>query len=402
MSIQDSKFGVSPLDPFKDSSKIGKQSPVSAGGKNFQKILGDKEGKEDGRDFQQISGDKESEKGDEKISDVIISKDATKPSLLSLVSGKNIKKESKELKKTELAQELPAETSSSQAMKTLTPYVRAMPASSVKEPKEVELDAATIAAMPMKPKVEVAFVESVPQAQKPDMNSLTEAEERVLQELFVNPEVPPEASSEASSLMKKGKSNSPFSLYRSLSVKKDAKEASFGEELSDIMKSKKDTRFVQEQPDLSYVNLIAGPVPSAVSNVEVKPTVRAPYIQEVINQMVDKLRTLEVEGKTETVVTIKNSSLFEGSQVILTGFNHATKEFNISFQNLSPAAKQLLDLQPNQNDLKMALAEKGFTVHIIVTTTESEDAYYSRDQQPGDGGTQGRGEGQRRQDEEEA
>lgn len=159
---------------------------------------------------------------------------------------------------------------------------------------------------------------------------------------------------------------SPFAVY---------KQSSGGQK-----KEKGFSQFTQTQPDLSYVNPLAGPLEAAQSTAsvaEVKPTPRAPYIKELVTQLIDKLYTVQTEGKMETVVTIKHPPMFEGANLVVTSFNSANKEFNIAFENLSPQAKHLLDLQQNRNDLKLALEEKGYGIHIIVTTTEIEHTILS-------------------------
>lgn len=181
-------------------------------------------------------------------------------------------------------------------------------------------------------------------------------------------------------------SNSPWALYQQTAGKKAQKPfasetmATTEEEPPrPIRKSSQkegtaSSRFKQDQSDLSAVNPLASPVNALAGVSDSSGQVSASRItqlQEIVNQMVDKMHTMQREGKTETIVVLKMppNSLFEGARVIVSSFDSATKEFNIAFENLRPDAKRLLDL--NQNALRMDLETKGYAnaVHIITTTT---------------------------------
>lgn len=96
------------------------------------------------------------------------------------------------------------------------------------------------------------------------------------------------------------------------------------------------------------------------------------HIKEMIDQIIAKLYTIETKGKTDTLITLKHPPLFAGSSVVITSFNTAKGEFNITFENLTQAAKAILDRIENQNALISALDQKGYTVHIITATTLAE------------------------------
>lgn len=185
--------------------------------------------------------------------------------------------------------------------------------------------------------------------------------------------------------------DSPFSVYKNMKNKDSNRSTSDGE--GETVLTRKDTaRFGQEEPDLSYVNLMAGPASiQSAAAAEVRPTSRAPYIQKIVNQMIEEIKIMRSAGQTETVITIRNNPIFNGAQLTITGYDSAVRQFNIAFHNLSPAAKQLIDV--NQADLKMALAEKNLTVHIVVATTETEK--HSADERDG------RGYGQNSQEQED-
>jgi len=133
----------------------------------------------------------------------------------------------------------------------------------------------------------------------------------------------------------------------------------------------------------------------------------APQIQEIVDQIVDKLYTLKLDGKSETVITLKHPPLLSGSNVVIKSFASARGEFNIAFENLTQAAKQLLDMQENQNSLRFALEQKGYVVHILTTTTLSETLTVAEGEELArDGreeqGSEDQGQGKQRQEEQES
>jgi len=135
-------------------------------------------------------------------------------------------------------------------------------------------------------------------------------------------------------------------------------------------------RFSEEQIDLSTVNPFlatqdANPTQQIQPVQEPKSLVK-PDLQQIIDQIISKLYTIEKSGKTDTLIKLKHPPLFAGSGIVVTSFDTAKKEFNITFENLTAAAKQILDLRENQDALKLALEQKGYTVHIITATTLSE------------------------------
>lgn len=135
------------------------------------------------------------------------------------------------------------------------------------------------------------------------------------------------------------------------------------------------SEFVPEHRDLSYVNPLAAAAPIAAtilnSNSIKSTTPLAPVqnIQEIIDRIAKEVSALEMNGKSETVVTLKGP-LFDQSRLILTQFDSAKGQFNITIDNLTQAAKNVLDM--NQNTLIENLSKKGYMVHIVTTTTTIE------------------------------
>lgn len=170
-------------------------------------------------------------------------------------------------------------------------------------------------------------------------------------------------------------------------------------------KDKFTTRFSTEQSDLSYVNLLAvNPQPVAAVDVKSdKLIMPVKDVQEIINQLVESIYSIRESGKTDMAITLKHPPLLEGAQLIVTSFDSAKGEFNISFENLTQAAKNVLDLRANQDSLLHALEQKGYAVHIITTTTLVENrpviaADSSQNQQQQERGErEGQGRGGRQQ-----
>lgn len=172
-------------------------------------------------------------------------------------------------------------------------------------------------------------------------------------------------------------------------------------------KGKFTTRFATEQSDLTYVN------PMAVSNTDQitlttaakaeKPVLHTTNIQALINQMIDKVNEIKQDGRTETVVTLSHPPQFAGANIVVTAFDSAKNEFNISFENLTQAAKNILDIQVNRDSLLHALEVKGYNVHILTATTISENRPVVEEPQAGEQfgrGNQQQQQGQEREKEE--
>lgn len=135
------------------------------------------------------------------------------------------------------------------------------------------------------------------------------------------------------------------------------------------------TPFAKEQMDLSVANSGAMGRPSvevqsmtAVAAPTPAPTARA-NVRELVNHIVKTLEVLEMSGKTETVVVLKNPPIFEGARVVITGFESARKDVHIAFENLSNGAQHLIDLQANRAQLLNSLEREGYNVRVFTSTT---------------------------------
>lgn len=138
------------------------------------------------------------------------------------------------------------------------------------------------------------------------------------------------------------------------------------------------SQFSQEQGDLSSVSQMAHQVQPSPFEVAVNSGIKKSQegqrttLDALIKQMVDAITEIKKSGETQTIVTLKHPPIFEGANLVITSSENAKGEFNIKFENLSPDAKQLMDMQQNQSSLRQALNEKNITIHIIIATTEVE------------------------------
>ncbi|MBA3816170.1 MAG: hypothetical protein H0X29_06555 [Parachlamydiaceae bacterium] len=182
-------------------------------------------------------------------------------------------------------------------------------------------------------------------------------------------------------------SASPAELYSQMKAKEPKKievqleKATPTDLLAERVPIKKDdklnkfnSRFATEQTDLSYVNPLAlNTIPIQSTNITTeKATLPAMNIQDIIDQLVEKVVQMETSGSTDTVVTLKSPPILAGADLVVTGFDSAKGEFNITFQKLTQAAKDMLDMKANQQSLLLALEQKGYAVHIVTTTTLAE------------------------------
>ena len=92
---------------------------------------------------------------------------------------------------------------------------------------------------------------------------------------------------------------------------------------------------------------------------------RATTIQ-LVDQLVKALSQLTQTDRTETTLTLKYPPIFEGVSITITEFKTAQKEFNVTFFNLTnPTARLLIETKQNQESLRNALIEKGYTLQMI-------------------------------------
>ena len=65
---------------------------------------------------------------------------------------------------------------------------------------------------------------------------------------------------------------------------------------------------------------------------------------QMFEKLVNSITAMKSDGKTETTVTLNEPSLFKGAVIKIVEFDQAKGQFNIAFQNLSPDAKNMMDM----------------------------------------------------------
>ena len=103
---------------------------------------------------------------------------------------------------------------------------------------------------------------------------------------------------------------------------------------------------------------------------------------DLARQMIEKITLMKTQGETTTTVTLQYPPLFQGAQVLVKQFTTAPGEFNLTFQNLTAQAQQMMDMKTSREALLQTLQEKGYNVHIIVTTQDVEKPEYKQDLNP--------------------
>lgn len=188
---------------------------------------------------------------------------------------------------------------------------------------------------------------------------------------------------------------SPSSLYKNLALKGKAGQSKGAEGSLERSGKKSDAlagdevktpnTFPRESIDLSYVNPLAFQTTSIASIGDQKLEHMMPSqkmtTQQLVDAIVKAITTIESQGHTDTVVTLKEPPMFSGANIVLTSFETAKGEFNIRFENLTQQAKSFMDMQQNQDSLRLALEQKGYAIHILVATTQIESPQIATNQQ---------------------
>jgi len=172
----------------------------------------------------------------------------------------------------------------------------------------------------------------------------------------------------------------PISHLKSPELEKAAQTSKpIEHEALPVKETKYTTRYTQEQPDLSYVNPLAAVVqPVTNSNISSSSANVAPVSRvdlamiDLIEQVIKGMYTVDTQGQTDTVITLQYPPLLKDAQVVVSAFDTAHKQFNISFENLTQAAQQVLSLESNKKALMDALHDKGYGVQIMTFTTAIE------------------------------
>lgn len=138
------------------------------------------------------------------------------------------------------------------------------------------------------------------------------------------------------------------------------------------VKGNESNPFPHEEIDISRLGPQGAPPVVALEGVAVataeKPVpVVSKDMQLLIAQILKEISVVSTGDKTETTLILKQPPLFDGAQVVITGFGSAKGELNITFGNLTQNAQNVV--QQQQQSLLTALEMKGYYVHIFTATT---------------------------------
>jgi hypothetical protein len=190
--------------------------------------------------------------------------------------------------------------------------------------------------------------------------------------------------------------DSPFNLYKQMTtstkedirnskkaeawtVESDISPAARAKAKNELKNKSGNTKLQTEQQDIAFIvpqgtmqqdqgsNTNFAQVPVNLRGGDITIAAR---IQEIVDQINKEIYTLDNKGSTDTIIDINRpGDIFNNARVVITSFDSAAKEYNLSFENLTPKAKQILDF--NMGSLRDDLREKGFAtaIHIVTTTT---------------------------------
>ena len=120
---------------------------------------------------------------------------------------------------------------------------------------------------------------------------------------------------------------------------------------------------------------------------------------QLIDQMVSAMNQVVQTGRTDTTITLQHPPIFQGASIVLTQYESSPKEFNVAFLNLTnPDARLLVEMKQNQENLRTALIERGYTVHMITIEPKLNISTYSSttsgggERSPGGGQAKGQSE----------
>lgn len=102
----------------------------------------------------------------------------------------------------------------------------------------------------------------------------------------------------------------------------------------------------------------------AKESIRIGPT----SLQQIIDQITKSVYTLEKGGTSETVINLKG--VFNGSRLVISENTFAPNEMNITIDNLTSQAQQLIEL--NKKLLLDELAHKNIVVHIFTASVAVE------------------------------
>lgn len=172
--------------------------------------------------------------------------------------------------------------------------------------------------------------------------------------------------------------DSPADMFRKMGTKKEEISAAPEAPAQPVFKEEKFTtsRYTQEQPDLAFINPLQTQrvEPTTIDNPRIEPVVRKDLgnLVDQLTALIKQLYTVQKGGQTDTVMRIDHPLLKDGGQIVISTFDTARGQLNISFEGLTAAAQRILGDEVNKQALITSLHEKGYGVQILNVTTQIE------------------------------
>lgn len=148
----------------------------------------------------------------------------------------------------------------------------------------------------------------------------------------------------------------------------------------DETKRKRKPKDAQGAMQLPYQEVMA----SNAFEISAEPTQVHPRVQlqDLYKQLVQSITTMDTKNLKEISLELKHPPIFEGAVLTVAIYKYAPKEYNLTLLGLSNEAKQLLDMEKNRDRLLAHMQEKGFVIHIFVTSTEEAPALIPPEKAP--------------------
>ena len=175
------------------------------------------------------------------------------------------------------------------------------------------------------------------------------------------------------------------------------KEKGFENELEQATLTVKDEKTVEKKPkqdfylieqsDLAQVNPLSNPT-GQLSDIQGTLSVEKPMpptrnnLQEIIDKIINQVYKLENSktGESSIIIVLNKDGPLKDVAIKISEFDSANKQVNITVDNLTQEAKNLLDRSESQ--LLLALERKGYQVQMLTTTTTQEILRLDQPAQP--------------------
>lgn len=125
--------------------------------------------------------------------------------------------------------------------------------------------------------------------------------------------------------------------------------------------------------DIPQINLAAGQLPDVGAPAAVvatqapnEPAKAREVLIKLAAQMVEKLEKITTPEKVDTTLRLQYPPIFNGTDITITEYTTSQKQFNLTFSHLGVEARLLVEQLKNQDSLRAALMDKGYTLQTIV------------------------------------